>query len=216
VTVNAFSVDGRFTPLTITDRVVAEPPAFGVALAHVWPSSLAPAEVGAAVEAARAAAEALGVREGPTYTQVVVGERGAHVVELAARLGGGHDAELCQAALDVNLNALALSAALGEPVADERLRPRTAAGGAVVRFLVPEPGELQEVVGVEEAEAMPGIGWVRIYRSPGAVLGPLRRGSDRVGAVLAVGGTRAEALERAGRAADCVRLVTADAAQAVV
>jgi biotin carboxylase len=216
VTVNAFSVDGRFTPLTITDRVVAEPPAFGVALAHVWPSSLAPAEVGAAVEAARAAAEALGVREGPTYTQVVVGERGAHVVELAARLGGGHDAELCQAALDVNLNALALSAALGEPVADERFRPRTAAGGAVVRFLVPEPGELQEVVGVEEAEAMPGIGWVRIYRSPGAVLGPLRRGSDRVGAVLAVGGTRAEALERAGRAADCVRLVTADAAQAVV
>ena len=72
------------------------------------------------------------------------------------------------------------------------------------------------MVGVEEAEAMPGIGWVRIYRSPGAVLGPLRRGSDRVGAVLAVGGTRAEALERAGRAADCVRLVTADAAQAVV
>ena len=216
VTVNAFSVDGRFSPLTITDRVVAEPPAFGVALAHVWPSSLAPEEVGAAVEAARAAAEALGVREGPTYTQVVVGERGAHVVELAARLGGGHDAELCNAALDVNLNALALSAALGEPVADERLRPRAAAGGAVVRFLVPEPGELQEVIGVEEAGAMPGIGWVRVYRSPGAVLGPLRRGSDRVGAVLAVGETRAEALERADRAADCVRLVTVDAAQAVV
>ena len=186
VTVNAFSVDGRFTPLTVTDRVVAEPPAFGVALAHVWPSSLAPEEVGAAVEAARAAAEALGVREGPTYTQVVVGERGAHVVELAARLGGGHDAELCHAALDVDLNALALSAALGEPVADERLRPRTAAGGAVVRFLVPEPGELQEVAGVEEAEAMPGIGWVRIYREPGrrarpaaARLRPRRRGARR-------------------------------------
>jgi hypothetical protein len=48
------------------------------------------------------------------------------------------------------------------------------------------------------------------------VLGPLRRGSDRVGAVLAVGETRAEALERAERAADCVRLVTVDAAQAVV
>ncbi len=95
VTVNAFSVDGHFTPLTVTDRLVAEPPAFGVALAHVWPSSLAPEQVGAAVDAARAAAEALGVRDGPTYTQVVVGERGAHVVELAARLGGGHDAELC-------------------------------------------------------------------------------------------------------------------------
>jgi biotin carboxylase len=216
VTVNAFSVGGRFTPLTITDRVVAEPPAFGVALAHVWPSSLAPSEVGAAVEAAHAAAEALGVREGPTYTQVVVGERGAHVVELAARLGGGHDAELCAAALDVDLNGLALAAALGEPVTGEQLRPVRAAGGAVVRFLVPEPGELLEVVGVDEAEAVSGVAWVRVYRAPGAVLGPLRRGSDRVGAVLAVGDSREEALERVDRAADCVRLVTADAAQAVL
>jgi biotin carboxylase len=216
VTVNAFSVDGRFNPLTITDRVVADPPAFGVALAHVWPSSLAPDEVGAAVEAARAAADALGVREGPTYTQVVVGDRGAHVVELAARLGGGHDAELCRAALDVDLNGLALAAALGQPAPEELLRPVAATGGAVVRFLVPEPGELREVLGVEEAEASPGVVWVRVYRVPGAVLGPLRRGSDRVGAMLAVGDSREEALERADRAADCVRLVTADAAQAVV
>ncbi len=216
VTVNAFSVEGRFTPLTITDRVVAEPPAFGVALAHVWPSSLTPVEVGAAVEAARAAADALGLREGPTYTQVVVGERGAHVVELAARLGGGHDAELCAAALDVDPNRLALAAALGEAVTDEQLRPVRAAGGACVRFLVPKPGELREVVGVEDAEALPGIGWVRVYRTPGAVLGPLRRGSDRVGAVLAVGDSREEALERADRAADCVRLVTADAPEPVV
>jgi biotin carboxylase len=216
VTVNAFSVEGRFAPLTITDRIVADPPAFGVALAHVWPSSLAPKEVGAAVEAARAAADALGVGNGPTYTQVVVGERGAHVVELAARLGGGHDAELCAAALDVDLNGLALAAALGESVTDEQLRPVAAVGGAVVRFLVPEPGELREVAGVEEAESLPGVVWVRVYRAPGAVLAPLRRGSDRVGAVLAVGETREEALERADRAVDGVRLVTADATQAVV
>ena len=39
------------------------------------------------------------------------------------------------------------------------------------------------------------------------MLGPLRRGSDRVGAVLAVGASREEAVARAGRAADCVRFV---------
>ena len=216
VTVNAFSIGGRFTPLTVTDRVVADPPAFGVALAHVWPSSLAPDEVGAAVDAARAAAAALGVQEGPTYTQVVVGERGSHVVELAARLGGGHDAELCAAALDVDLNGLALAAALGEPVEDERLRPVEGAGGACVHFLVPAPGLLEAVAGVDEAEEIEGVAWVRVYPDPGAMVGPLRRGSDRVGAVLAVGASREEAVERAGRAADCVRFVTADAAEALI
>ena len=57
---------------------------------------------------------------------------------------------------------------------------------------------------------------MRVYREPGAILGPLRRGSDRAGAVLAVGGSRDEAVERAGRAADCIRFVTADAPEAVV
>jgi biotin carboxylase len=217
VTVNAFSVDGRFTPLTVTDRVRAEPPAFGVALAHVWPSSLAPEEIGAAVEVARAAADAVGVANGPTYTQVVVGEHGAHVVELAARVGGGHDAELCRAVLGVDLNGLALSAALGEPVDGERLRPVRRAGGACTRFLVPAPGTLVEVEGVAEANAVEGIEWVRVYPEPGAVLAALRRGSDRVGAVLAVGSSREEAVARAGRAADCVRFVVDDVpAEAVV
>ena len=214
VTVNAFSIAGTFFPLTVTDRVVAEPPAFGVALAHVWPSSLLPDETAAAVDAARAAAEAVGVKDGPTYTQVVVGVRGTFVVELAARLGGGHDAELCEAALGVDLNGLALAAALGEAVHPPRRIG--AAGGACVRFLVAEPGALREVDGVDEAEAVDGVRWVRVYREPGAILGPLRRGSDRVGAVLAVGGSRDEAVERAERAADCVRFVTADAPEAVV
>jgi biotin carboxylase len=215
--VNAFSRGGVFTPLTVTDRIVAEPPAFGVALAHVWPSTLSPEDVGAAVEAARSAAESLGVREGPTYTQIVVGEQGAHVVELAARLGGGHDAELCAEALDVDLNGLALAAALGEPVEEDRLRPVQRAGGACVHFLVPREGVLEEVTGVGEASALDGVIWVRVYNEPGAVLGPLRRGSDRAGAVLAVGDTRQEAVERAGRGAETVRFVVANApAEAVV
>jgi biotin carboxylase len=216
VTVNAFSRAGRFTPLTVTDRIVAEPPAFGVALAHVWPSSLSPDEVGAAVEAARAAADSLGVREGPTYTQVVVGERGAHVIELAARLGGGHDAELCAAALDVDLNGLALAAALGEAVEEERLRPVQRIGGACVRFLVPEPGLVESVAGVPEAQDAEGVLWVRVYREPPSVQPPLRRGSDRAGAVLATGSSREQALERADRAAASVRFVTADTAEVVL
>jgi biotin carboxylase len=207
VTVNAFSIGGRFHPLTVTDRVRAEPPAFGVALAHVWPSSLDPAGVGAAVVAASEAAAALGIEEGPTYTQVLVRDGSALVVELAARLGGGHDAELCAAALGVDLNDLALSAALGEEIQEAALVPRAEAGGACVRFLVASPGELREVRGLDEAAAVTGILGVRTYRQPGHYFGPLRVGADRAGALLAVGETREAALERATRAADLVRFL---------
>jgi biotin carboxylase len=210
VTVNAFSLEGRFYPLTVTDRVRAEPPAFGVALAHVWPSALASAHVGAAVEAAREAAVALGIESGPTYTQVVVGVEGAKVVELAARLGGGHDAELCEAALGVDLNELALAGALGEHIPRQVLAPLDPVGGAVTRFLTAPPGQLNAVEGVDEAARTDGVVRVRIYRTPGWRFGELRVGSDRAGAVQAIGDTREEALERAAAAAERIRFVTAD------
>ncbi len=205
LTVNAFSVDGAFHALTVTDRVVAEPPAFGVALAHVWPSEEPPAVVEAAVSVAHAAAEAIGVRDGPTYTQVLVGEEGALVGELAARLGGGHDAELCEAALGVDLNGLAIAAAFGDEIAADALRPSDAAGGACVRFLVAPEGTVDAVEGVERAEASDGVVWVRVYREPGDESRPLRQGSDRAGALLAVGESRKQAVARGRRAARRVR-----------
>jgi biotin carboxylase len=209
VTVNGFSLAGTFHPLTVTDRLTADPPAFGVALAHVWRASEEP------VELAARAAEALGVTDGPTYTQIRIGGNGPRVIELAARLGGGHDAELCETVLGVDLNGLALSAALGEPIEPKRLRPRPQAGGACIRFLVACEGELTGVRGLEEAEAVEGVRWARVYRRPGHRFGPLRIGPDRAGALLAVGGSRDEALARAADAASRIRFDTVDA-EAVV
>jgi biotin carboxylase len=200
VTVNAFSSAGHFHPLTITDRLTAPLPAFGVALTHVWPSELEPAQIGAVVEAASAAARAVGIENGPSYTQVLLGPEGPRVGELAARLGGGHDAELCRVALGVDLNGAALAAALGEDVPAASLAPVAKVGGACVRFLVAPPGELREVTGVEEAFALEGVRGIRIYRRPGHRFGEFRRGADRAGAVLAVGDSREEALERAAQA----------------
>jgi hypothetical protein len=76
-----------------------------------------------------------------------------------------------------------------------------------VLFLVAPEGELRAVAGVEDAHAVEGVLDVRVYREPGHVFGPLLRGSDRAGAVLAVGDSRDQALERARRAADGIRFL---------
>ncbi|HST18943.1 MAG TPA: ATP-grasp domain-containing protein [Gaiellaceae bacterium] len=195
VTVIGFSARGTYHALAVTDRVVGEPPAFGVALAHVWPS-----ESGrdAATVAERAAA-ALEIIDGPSYIQLRLADDGPRVIEVAARLGGGHDAELVEAATGVPLNDLAIDAALGRPL--DVPVPTARVGGAVTRFLVAPPGVLEQV---EVPDGLEGVEQVRIYREPGYELRPLRRGADRAGAVLAVGGSRAEALDRADRAAAAI------------
>ena len=201
VTVNAFSLRGDFHPLTVTDRLTAEPPAFGVALAHVWPSEAG----GQAADVAEAAVRALGIDNCPTYTQLRIGPDGPQVIEDAARHGGGHDAELAKLALGVDLNGLALQAALGEPIWSAALQPTPEVGGAIVRFLVPPEGVLEQVEGADEARAVEGVRDVRIYREPGHVFGPFQRGADRAGAVLAIGDSREEVLERSDEAARLIR-----------
>ena len=158
---------------------------------------------------AEAAARRSASQDGPTYTQVLVGPDGPRVGELAARLGGGHDAELCDAALGVDLNRLAIAAALGERIDEGGLVPDELAGGACVRFLVPEPGVLEAVEGLEAAERSSGVVWVRSYREPGHEFGaaPPRRRPGRRRARrrrLAQAGRR-----RARRAAERIRFLTA-------
>jgi biotin carboxylase len=208
VTVNAFSLGGRFVPLTVTDRDPAPPPAFGVPLAQLWPAALEPAEVGAAVETAAAAARALGVKEGPTTTQILLGDDGPLLGKVSTRVGGGHDAELCRVALGVDLNALAVTVALGGEVHAQSLAPLAGIEAACVRFLIAPQGRLQEVRGVEEAYEVDGVRGIRIYRKPGHVFRELRRASDRAGAIIATGDTPADALARADRAAAHIRFVT--------
>ncbi len=203
VTVVGFSTDGTFHPLAATDRLVADPPAFGVALAHVWPSQAQ----GQSLDVAAEAVAALRIENGPSYTQLRVGAGGPKVIEVAARLGGGHDAELVEAVTGVDLNGLAIDAALGEPLlVPSWHKPRV--GGAVTRFLVAPPGILESV---DVPPGLEGVERVRIYREPGYVIVPLRRGSDRAGAVLAVGDSRDQAVARADSAAERIRFLTADA-----
>jgi biotin carboxylase len=191
VTVNGFSVDGRFVPVAVTAREhFAGAP--GVAQRHIFPSAL---DDEAASAAAQAAASALGIREGPSYTQLILSPDGPRIMELAARLGGGHDSEICRLAAGVDLASAAVRAALGLPLDAGELQPHPD-GACVIEFLRAPEGELRSATGPPEAT---------FYHSPGHRYGPLRTATDRAGYVITQGATREEALDRARTAVEAVR-----------
>jgi biotin carboxylase len=203
VMVTGFSAEGDFVPLAVTDRSSGHGVAFGVPLAYSWPSE----HEEAAVEVARRAVEAVGIVEGPSLTQLRISRGGPEVIEVAARLGGGQDAELVALVTGIDLNRLALGAALGRPVAASEIRGafQRMAGGAAVRFLVAPPGRLESV---EVPQGLKGVVATRIFREPGWSFGPLRRASDRAGFVLAAGSSASEAHTRADAASERIRFVS--------
>jgi biotin carboxylase len=180
--------------------------------ALVWP----PAEdAEAASEVAAEAAAALGIAAGPVWARVAGTPEGIVVERVAPRLGAAHEAELCRAAVGVDLNAAAVRAALGEPVSEEALTGSPRARAACIRFLRAEPGELRSVSGLTDAFALRGIAGIRVHRREGHVFREQPRPSDRAGAVLALGSDREDALATAEAAARLIRFETVDAAALV-
>jgi biotin carboxylase len=197
--------DGHVTLLTASDRRRPAGRGFGVALAHVFPSTVAGRPLEELEEAAIETVHALGLRDGIAYPQLLVSEDGVRLIEAAARIPGGQMDQLVKLGVGVDLLDIALKQALGEPVENELVRPRYVKPLAI-HFLTAEPGPLptgtvRRIGSLEKVRAFPGVVDVDTYLSVSETINPVRLDGDRRGYVIATGDTNLEALDRAEAAA---------------
>jgi biotin carboxylase len=199
---------GEVRLLTASDRLRPDGAGFGVALAHVYPSTFFGDVLEEVERVAAAAVRALGLRDGIAYPQLLVGEGGVRVVEVAARIPGGQMGEIPRVGTGIDLVEIAVLQALGLEVPEELLRQRFQQPFAI-SFLTAEPGVLptgtvRRVEGVARAEAFPGVVRVETYIQPGETIRPVQVDGDRRGYVIALGDTNLDALGRAEAAARLV------------
>jgi biotin carboxylase len=200
VTASAWAKPDGVRVQMITDRVTYNPlPSIGICFQHIYPS-LHAAGLGDSVRAAlQGIAAAYGLRDAPLYVQMIVRRDAVSVVEAACRVGGGHEASLSPVATGVEfidrVIDLALegrSAEIGD-VHDER----GARGHALVNFLLPHPGTVLRLEGMEDN---PLIVEGEYYVRPGHECRRVVDGQGRIGYFIARDTTRARLLERAEQA----------------
>ena len=206
--VNALVVvrGGEPTVVTLSDR--RRPPGigFGVAIAHVYPSTLFGDALDAVQETAVRTVRAVGLRDGIAYPQVLWGDDGvARLIEVAARIPGGQMALVARYGVGVDLVQVAMLQALGEPVPDVLITQREEQPHAI-SFLTAEPGplptgRLERVSGLDRVLAFPGVAEAELYFQPGETIRPVQVDGDRRGFIVALGATNLEAVERAEAAA---------------
>lgn len=209
--VNAYTRGDETEVLAVTERIITgypDPP--GITFAEVYPSALEGAAYDAVASAALKGLRALGIRRGPTYTQVRYGEAGAFLVETAHRLGGGLDPDVTLLASGVSLYRRIVGVALGRSEWETSGPEAERHGGVAGRFLVGPPGALRRVAGLERARAMPGVASAEVYVRPGDRIHPLTDGSKRAGHVLAHGADREDAEQRARAAMEIVSFEVGD------
>jgi len=204
IALEGLMVDGGLRVLALFDKPDPLDGPYFEETIYVTPSRLPSDAQRALAICAERAALALGLVQGPVHAELRYNERGAWLIELAARPIGGR----CSGALrfgtgdsglgdGASLEEIILRHALGLPIAS--LEREVCASG-VMMIPVPRPGVLRQVEGVEAARAVPLVDVVDITAHPGETLVPWPEGSRYPGFIFARGPT-AEGVEQALRAA---------------
>jgi ATP-grasp domain-containing protein/L-aminoacid ligase-like protein len=197
VALEGLLVAGRLHVLALFDKPdPLDGPYFEETL-YVTPSRIPGAGQAAIVARAARAAAALGLAEGPVHAELRYNERGAWVIELAARPIGGRCSGALRFTDGSSLEAVIIRHALGMTIGSLE-RERAASG--VMMIPVARAGVLREVRGVAAASAVPLIEEVAITAHRGQALVPWPEGSRYPGFIFARGDTPAP-VEAALRAA---------------
>lgn len=146
----------------------------------------------------RRGVKTMDIESGAAHVEFCLTRQGPKLIELGARTGGGAIPGLItERATGIRFLDQVLRLAVGEEPGD--LRP-TLNRGCVYHFLLPEPGTIRSIEGVEEAGNMPGVVDVILSRGPGDRILPIRTGLDRAGAIVVEGADVEEAVERGKQA----------------
>ena len=175
----------------VADRIIERSPYF-VEVGHTLPSNLPEQQIEQTIEVFKQAICALGIDTGTAKGDIKFTSDGPKIVEIAARLSGGWmSAYTYPLSSGVNLYKAAIQIALGE--SPDGLKPKTTLIAAE-RSLIPPPGKILSIRGVEDARKIKGVREIILMKEAGDWVEEPKSNMGKVGYVITVAKTREEAI----------------------
>jgi len=181
----------------LSDKVRTSPP-YLLDVAVMFPSIQALNIQKAAIGVVEDAIRSLDVDMATVHAEVMITQTGPKMVELAAR-GPGFRVFSVMIPWTGGIDVLRESIRIAIGECPELAK--TANRGAVLIFPGAQPGRVVAISGVHSARAVPYVHDVDVYVKQGMTIVPLESGSNRIGHIVALADTRAQA-ETAARHAE--------------
>ena len=202
VSVETLSVDGKCTVVQITDKLTTGAPHF-VEMGHSEPSMHSEEIIKKIKQVAIEAVNSIGIKDGPSHTEIMITEEGPKIVELGARLGGDCiTTHLVPLSTGVNMVENCILIALG-------LKPNLNAKfnkGSAIRFIPSKKGIIKSISGKKEAESIQGVMEVRIDKQVGDQVTDIENSVSRIGFVIAQNENNLDAIKTCEFALEKLRI----------
>jgi biotin carboxylase len=109
------------------------------------------------VPVALAAVRALGIRFGPCHVEMMVTPRGPKILEVGARMAGGHHSDLTRATTGIDVERATVEAFLGLRPRFDREQRRPKRWGLIAVLMTDREGEIVEILGMDEIRSLPSF-----------------------------------------------------------
>nr|WP_317363426.1 ATP-grasp domain-containing protein [uncultured Blautia sp.] len=181
VSVETLSVDGVCHVIQITDKLTTGAPHY-VEMGHSQPTVHDSEMAFRIAEVAKMANKAIGIKNGPSHTEIIITSEGPKIVEIGARLGGDNiTTHLVPLSTGIDMVECCIKIALGEkPDMKEKWSK-----GSAIRYFEQKEGIIKSIEGIEQAEKVRGIQQISIIHGVGEKVTEINSSGARMGFVIA-------------------------------
>lgn len=190
VSVEAISIKGEVNIIAITDKLTTGSPYF-VEMGHsqqtTQPSNIVDDIKAITIDTINS----IGIKDGPSHTEVMLTKDGPKIVEIGARLGGDNiTSHLVPLSTGIDMVECCIKIAIGDNFDISRKYNKASA----IRYIPCPVGILRDIKGVDEARNVKGVKEVQIIQNIGDMVGRINSSNDRIGYVISQGDTVEEAV----------------------
>ncbi|MGL1891554.1 MAG: ATP-grasp domain-containing protein [Spirochaetaceae bacterium] len=195
ITVSGWVEDGKAITFIITDRVTIDNgPHLGVCISHRYPSLFHDKEekINSLVQSIT---DMIGLKSGPIYFQILAGDKGFIVNEIACRLGGAYEDEFIPAMCGIPLMDIMIEITAGikyNLLEQNQINNNLKGKILSLQMFFSRPGILHKLDGMDKILTIDGVLNGSFLLKKGTVIGSRENSTQRVGYFIVISSTKAE------------------------
>lgn len=188
ISVESFTFNGEHHIIAITDKLIQDN---FVEIGHAVPSLISSSLKSEVTDLVKKFLSAIKFENGPSHTEIKLTSNGPKIVESHNRIGGDNITELVRISCGIDIITLTFQWAchLIKPL----IKPYTFNKGAAVRFIIPQPGTVEEITGIEKIASSPYTEALHLNVDIGDKVNLVKFSNDRSGYIISSGKDTQEA-----------------------
>ncbi len=192
INVTALVIHGEVKILSISNRVTLDNPYFGIAVRHLAPAYLTHDQKQQLQEQTIMAIRAINLENGVAYPQFIIDHTGPRLLEIAARIPGGHMREVALYQSGIDMVRFRILQSLGLPISMSMPANGNKYPSISVKFITrlnisEKIEEITSITGLDDAASIKGIKKCYVRLGKGSKIPALANSGGRFGAIIAVG-----------------------------